>query len=88
MKKTNVLCLLTLLALSGCALSEDLSPPVDGKAVKIAVVKPVDVDILPMDVIYRSENAGTKYSPQREQSLPGQVTTGLPFLLIRKKGAR
>ncbi|ELY4299723.1 hypothetical protein SMZ33_000268 [Cronobacter turicensis] len=60
MKKTNVLCLLTLLALSGCALSEDLSPPVDGKAVKIAVVKPVDVDILPMDVIYRSEKCRDK----------------------------
>jgi len=60
MKKTNVLYLLPLLVLSGCVLSEDLSPPVDGKAVKIAVVKPADVDILPMDVIYRSEKCRDK----------------------------
>ncbi|EOV8960592.1 hypothetical protein ACN6U0_002417 [Cronobacter turicensis] len=60
MKIENILCLLPLLALSSCVLSEDLSPPVDGKAVKIAVVKPVDVDILPMDVIYRSEKCRDK----------------------------
>jgi hypothetical protein len=60
MKRTNILYLLPLLALSGCALSEDLSPPPDGKTVKIAVVKPADVDILPMDVIYRSEKCRDK----------------------------
>ncbi|HHG8785451.1 TPA: hypothetical protein ACPYVZ_000870 [Citrobacter sedlakii] len=60
MKMTNVLYLLPLLALSGCALSEDLSPPADGKTVKVSVVKPADVDILPMDVIYRSEKCRDK----------------------------
>ncbi|HHL2502312.1 TPA: hypothetical protein ACQ301_004445 [Yersinia enterocolitica] len=60
MKIVNILCLLPLLALSGCALSEDLSPPANGKTVKIAVVKPADVDILPMDVIYRSEKCRDK----------------------------
>jgi len=60
MKKTNVLYLLPLLALSGCALSENLSPPPNGKTVKVAVVKPADVDILPMDVIYRSEKCRDK----------------------------
>jgi len=60
MKKTNVLYLLPLLALSGCTLSEDLSPSANGKTVKIAVVKPADIDILPMDVIYRSEKCRDK----------------------------
>lgn len=60
MKIVNVLCLLPLLVLSGCVLSEDLSPPADGKTVKVAVVKPADVDILPMDVIYRSEKCRDK----------------------------
>ncbi|CAI2026623.1 Uncharacterised protein [Serratia quinivorans] len=60
MKIANVLYLLPLLALSGCALSENLSPPANGKAVKVAVVKPADVDILPMDVIYRSEKCRDK----------------------------
>ena len=60
MKKVNVLYLLPLLALSGCALSEELSPPADGKTVKVSVVKPADVDILPMDVIYRSEKCRDK----------------------------
>ncbi|WP_455864771.1 hypothetical protein [Pantoea agglomerans] len=60
MKIVNVLCLLPLLVLSSCALSEDLSPPPDGKTVKIAVVKPTDIDILPMDVIYRSEKCRDK----------------------------
>lgn len=60
MKIVNVLSLLPLLALSSCALSEDLSPPPDGKTVKIAVVKPNDIDILPMDVIYRSEKCRDK----------------------------
>ncbi|TCV96847.1 hypothetical protein [Biostraticola tofi] len=60
MKKANVLYLLPLLALSGCALSENLSPPPNGKTVKVAVVKPADVDILPMDVIYRSEKCRDK----------------------------
>jgi len=54
MKIVNVLYLLPLLALSSCALSENLSPPSNGKTVKVAVVKPADVDILPMDVVYRS----------------------------------
>ncbi|WP_409075901.1 hypothetical protein ACF2G4_08940 [Pantoea sp. C3] len=60
MKRTNILYLLPLLALSGCALSEELSPPPDGKTVKIVVVKPADIDILPMDVIYRSEKCRDK----------------------------
>ncbi len=60
MKIANVLYLLLLLALSGCVLSEDLSPPADSKTVKVSVVKPVDVDILPMDVIYRSEKCRDK----------------------------
>lgn len=60
MKKANILYLVPLLALSGCALSEDFSPPANGKTVKIAVVKPSNVDILPMDVIYRSEKCRDK----------------------------
>ncbi len=60
MKIVNVLCLLPLLALSSCVLSEDLSPPADGKTVKVSVVKPADIDILPMDVIYRSEKCRDK----------------------------
>ncbi|WP_409075899.1 hypothetical protein ACF2G4_08930 [Pantoea sp. C3] len=60
MKIANVLFLLPLLALSSCALSEDLSPLPHGKTVKIAVVKPADIDILPMDVIYRSEKCRDK----------------------------
>ena len=60
MKIANVLYLLPLLSLSGCALSENLSPPPNGKTVKVAVVKPADVDILPMDVIYRSEKCRDK----------------------------
>ncbi len=60
MKIVNVLCLLPLLALSGCVLSEDLSPPPNGQTVNVAVVKPADVDILPMDVIYRSEKCRDK----------------------------
>lgn len=54
-EKTNVLYLLKLLALGGCALSENLSPPPNGKSVNISVVKPVDVDILPMDLIHLSD---------------------------------
>ncbi|CAI1881003.1 MULTISPECIES: hypothetical protein [Serratia] len=60
MKIVNILCLLPLLTLSGCALSEDLSPPPDGQAVKISVVKPIDIDILPMKIIYRSEKCRDK----------------------------
>ncbi|EAQ4906424.1 hypothetical protein FCJ48_18310 [Salmonella enterica] len=46
--------------LSSCALSEGLSPPKDGKVVTVSVVKPVDVDILPMSVIYRSKKCTDK----------------------------
>ncbi|WP_380177461.1 hypothetical protein [Kalamiella sp. sgz302252] len=60
MKLTNVFYLLLLFSLSSCALSEDFSPPPDGKTVKVAVVKPADIDILPMDVIYRSEKCRDK----------------------------
>jgi len=60
MKITNVLYLLPLFALNSCVLSKNLSPPPDGRTVKIAVVKPADVDILPMDVIYRSEKCRDK----------------------------
>ncbi|MEX3021794.1 hypothetical protein AB4K05_19615 [Kluyvera sp. STS39-E] len=60
MKIATVLYLLPLLSLSGCALSENFTPPPNGKTVKVAVVKPVDVDILPMDVIYRSEKCRDK----------------------------
>jgi hypothetical protein len=60
MKIATVLYLLPLLTLSGCALSENLSPPSNGKTVKVAVVKPTDVDILPMNVIYRSEKCREK----------------------------
>ncbi|QIT27725.1 hypothetical protein [Raoultella terrigena] len=60
MKIATVLYLLPLLTLSGCALSENLSPPSNGKTVKVAVVKPADVDILPMNVIYRSEKCREK----------------------------
>ena len=60
MKIANILYLLPLLSLSGCALSNNLSPPPNGKTVKVAVVKPADVDILPMDVIYRSEKCRDK----------------------------
>ncbi|MFJ3459695.1 hypothetical protein ACIPMZ_22495 [Scandinavium goeteborgense] len=59
-KINNVACLLPLIALSGCVLSEDLSPPPDAKMVNIAVVKPAELDILPMDVIYRSEKCRDK----------------------------
>jgi hypothetical protein len=52
--------LLSLLLLTGCAVSQKLSPPQDGKHVKVAVVKPADVDILPMKVIYRSERCRDK----------------------------
>ncbi len=50
-------CLIPVLSffLSGCVLSEELSPPKDGKVVTVSVVKPADVDILPMDLIYRSK---------------------------------
>ncbi|EKM0530504.1 hypothetical protein PTT84_000830 [Cronobacter turicensis] len=77
MKIENILCLLPLLALSSCVLSEDLSPPVDGKAVKIAVVKPVDVDILPMDVIYRSETCRGKVFTST-----GAITTRAGYHLL------
>ncbi|ELY4299725.1 hypothetical protein SMZ33_000270 [Cronobacter turicensis] len=77
MKIENILCLLPLLALSSCVLSEDLSPPVDGKAVKIAVVKPVDVDILPMDVIYRSETCRDKVFTST-----GAITTRAGYHLL------
>lgn len=60
MKIATVLYLLPLLALSGCALGENLDPPPNGKTVKVAVVKPADVDILPMEVIYRSEKCRDK----------------------------
>lgn len=60
MKIATVLYLLPLLTLSSCALSENLSPPSNGKTVKVAVVKPADVDILPMNVIYRSEKCRDK----------------------------
>ncbi len=60
MKITNVLYLLSLLTLIGCASSENLSPPPEGKTVKVDVVKPADVDILPMDVIYRSKKCRDK----------------------------
>ena len=55
MKTTKVLYLLPLLALNSCVLSKNISPSPDGRTVKVAVVKPADIDILPMDVIYRSE---------------------------------
>ena len=60
MKIANVFYLLPFSALSGCALSENLSPPPNGQTVNVAVVKPADVDILPMDVIYRSEKCRDK----------------------------
>lgn len=60
MKIATVLYLLPLLTLSSCALSENLSPPSNGKTVKVAIVKPADVDILPMNVIYRSEKCRDK----------------------------
>ena len=60
MKTTKVLYLLPLLALNSCVLSKNISPSPDGRTVKVAVVKPADVDILPMDVIYRSEKCRDK----------------------------
>ncbi|WP_380177464.1 hypothetical protein [Kalamiella sp. sgz302252] len=60
MKIINLFYLTLLLSLSSCALSEDFSPPPDGKTVKVAVVRPVDIDILPMDIIYRSEKCRDK----------------------------
>jgi hypothetical protein len=51
---------LPLIALSGCVLSEDLSPPTDAKMVNVAVVKRAELDILPMDVIYRTEKCRDK----------------------------
>ncbi|MTH48864.1 hypothetical protein [Intestinirhabdus alba] len=60
MKKAGITILLPLLTLTGCAVSQKLSPPQDGKHVKVAVVKPADVDILPMKVIYRSERCRDK----------------------------
>ena len=60
MKLINVFYLLLLFSLSSCALSEGFSPPPDGKTVKVAVVKPADIDILPMDIIYRSEKCRDK----------------------------
>lgn len=46
--------------MSGCVLSEELSPPKDGIVVPVSVVKPDDVDILPMNVIYRSKKCTDK----------------------------
>ncbi|WP_380177462.1 hypothetical protein [Kalamiella sp. sgz302252] len=60
MKIINLFYLTLLLSLSSCALSEDFSPPADGKTVKVAVVKPADIDILPMDITYRSEKCRDK----------------------------
>jgi len=60
MKILNILCLMPLLILSGCTRGEELSPPTNGETVKISVVKPVDVDILPMGIIYRSEKCRDK----------------------------
>ncbi|MTH48880.1 hypothetical protein [Intestinirhabdus alba] len=60
MKIAGITILLPLLTLTGCAVSQKLSPPQDGKRVKVAVVKPADVDILPMNVIYRSERCRDK----------------------------
>ncbi|EFC9828540.1 hypothetical protein LAX18_01460 [Escherichia coli] len=81
MKIANVLYLLPLLALSGCALSENLSPPPNGKTVKVAVVKSADVDILPMDVIYRSEKCRDKIftSTGAINSRPGYHLLTVPF---------
>ncbi|MTH48861.1 hypothetical protein [Intestinirhabdus alba] len=56
----KIFCLLPLLALSSCTVNQKLTPPQDGKRVKVAVVKPADVDILPMKVIYRSERCRDK----------------------------
>jgi hypothetical protein len=60
MRIINILGLFSLLALSGCVLSDDFSPPLDGKSVKVSVAKPSGIDILPMDVIYRSEKCRDK----------------------------
>jgi hypothetical protein len=77
MKINNVLSLLPLLVLSGCALSEDLSPPTDAKMVNIAVVKPAELDILPMDVIYRSEKCRDKIFTSN-----GSITTRAGYHLL------
>jgi hypothetical protein len=81
MKTMKVLCLLPLLALSGCVLSEDLSPPPDAKMVNIAVVKPAELDILPMDVIYRSEKCRDKIftSTGSITTRPGYHLFTVPF---------
>jgi hypothetical protein len=87
MKIVIVLCLLPLLALSSCALSEELSPPPDGKTVKIAVIKPADVDILPMDVIYRSEKCRGKIftSTGAVSSRAGYHLLTVPFNPVKGK---
>jgi len=77
MNMINVLLLPSLLLLSGCVFSEDLSPPFGGKTVKVSVVKPADVDILPMDVIYRSEKCRDKVFTSA-----GSITTRAGYRLL------
>jgi hypothetical protein len=60
MKLSNLIFVLPSFLLSGCVLSEELSPPPNGKTVKVSVIKPNNIDILPMDVIYRSEKCRDK----------------------------
>lgn len=65
----GLLPLLALLPLSGCASRPDytLSPPASSEWVTVAVKLPAETEVLPLDVLYRSETCRRKvYDPTTE----------------------
>jgi len=65
----GLLPLLTLLPLSGCASHPEytLSPPASSEWVTVAVKLPAETEVLPLDMLYRSETCRRKiYDPSTE----------------------
>lgn len=71
----GLLPLLALLPLNGCASRPDytLSPPASSEWVTVAVKLPAETEVLPLDVLYRSETCRRKvYDPTTESHVSAE----------------